>query len=165
MNRRLVALLIIASSLALIFIADRFYQRHNSANIEPRLPVHMKSEGRNDREKENVSPQAVLPPLDNYKSIWTRPVFKPSRRPKVIAVATKKEVTKTKTDNPPNFKVIGVATSPLGSTALIRTADNVAKRYYISSSIDGWTIEVIEPQWVTVTNGQKHIQMAVGEIN
>jgi len=165
MNRRMILLLSAVGVLGSLFVLDRFVlnpsDTDNLATPVPRA------------ERQQLAPKPLssaeikdtqfLSPLGAYDKIWTRPVFTPSRQPDPISA---RPTTKIKDNGPsdqaPDFSIIGVATGPQNSAALIRTGKRSIKRYYVGEEINGWTIEDIQQDSITVSKNGENWQLPVG---
>lgn len=91
-----------------------------------------------------------LPPLAEYSEIVARPLFSPTRRPPVETEAD------TDDASPPlsGLVLAGVVISTEGRLALLRrsrTAEVV--RVLLGQEIDGWRVEAIESDRVTLRQG------------
>ncbi len=163
MTRRMGFLLATVSVLATLFLLDRF--------VLDRADTDALSKPVSRTEKQNTSPVNSIPdsnarflaPLAEFDEIWLRPVFMPLRKPApVIAGPRTQTQTGRISDQPPDFKIVGVALGPVNSAALIRTDRRTIKRYYIQDIIDGWTIEEIKPGSITVTRDDERWMLPVG---
>lgn len=97
-------------------------------------------------------PEFAMPPLDSYAEIVARPLFSPSRRPPPAAEGdAEDDASEAK---PALFILTGVVISAEARLALIQRA-NIAGVVRVSEGeeIDGWLVEKIAPDRVTLRQG------------
>ncbi len=94
----------------------------------------------------------TFPPLAAFSEIVARPLFSPSRRP-----PTETEDSATDDAAPPkqsHFILAGVIISAEGRMVLLRRMNSTdVVRALLGQEIDGWQIELIEPDSVTLRQG------------
>ncbi len=164
MSRRLGWMLLLAAVLATALMLDRFVLRRESPD-RASAPVHRAAQKEAAGESVPMAQNKLfLPPLSTFREIWTRPVFAPSRRPEAIVATPRTPVGPAPGNDQqaPAIKIVGVAIGPDGSAALVRTARNTVKRYYVDDVIEGWTIEQIKPDNVTVSRQGARWLLPVG---
>ena len=94
----------------------------------------------------------TFPPLAAFSEIVARPLFSPSRRPP-------KEIEDSDTDDAPpptpsHFILAGVVISAEGRMVLLRRLNSTDLiRALLGQEIDGWYVELIEPDRVTLRQG------------
>lgn len=99
----------------------------------------------------------TFPPLEEFSEITARPLFSPFRRPPSEAESAE---TATEDAPPPtlsdfNLTLTGVVISAEGRMALLqRPASTDLIRALLGQEIDGWRIELIEADRVTLRQGE-----------
>jgi hypothetical protein len=165
MNRRMILLLSAVGVLGSLFALDRFVLNPSDAD-DLTAPVRR-------AERQQLAPKPLsdaqientlfLSPLGTYGEVWQRPVFTPSRQPAPVSARPAAEVDGSgPSDQPPDFNIIGVATGPQNSAALIRTGKRSIKRYYTGETVNGWTIDEIRQDSITVSKNGESWQLPVG---
>jgi hypothetical protein len=167
MTRRMSLMLLSVGVLGTLFVLDRFVLNRSPQNIIAE-PVARQKTQKSEIAKNKLTPSdtSFLGPLSGYDELWKRPVFDPSRKP-TGTVSGPREVNNTRfsSDQPPDFNIVGVALGPANSAVLVREGHRTIKRYYVNEQIDGWTIELIDAESITVTRGEDRWQLPIGSNN
>jgi hypothetical protein len=98
------------------------------------------------------------PPAGQFAVINARPAFDPQRR----AVAEPEELGATP-DAPPDLTLVGVAISGRGAVALMKKDDGPAVSIALGQSIDGWQVETIARDGVTLHAGLREFTVKMRE--
>ena len=163
MSKRLAILLAVAAVLAVLTGLKQFVLTPPGEDAASAPVVRPAARPVAPARSPSVAQKDFLPPLSGYGAIWTRPIFSPSRRQAAVVAGPRTPVgTARASDQPPALKIVGVAISPHGSAALVRAPGSPVKRQYAGDVVDGWTIEKIEPQNVTVSRDGERWQLPVG---
>jgi hypothetical protein len=164
MTRRMSLMLLSVGVLGTLFVLDRFVLNRPPQEIIAEPVARQKiRESEITKNKLTPSDTSFLGPLSSYDELWKRPVFDPSRKA-AATIAGPRNVNNTRfsSDQPPDFNIVGVALGPANSAVLVREGHKTIKRYYVNEQIDGWTIELIEAESITVTQGEDRWQLPVG---
>ncbi|PHS23607.1 MAG: hypothetical protein COA84_10815 [Robiginitomaculum sp.] len=168
MNRRMILLLSAVGVLGSLFALDRFVLNPSGSDnlAAPVRRAERQRQAPKSLSRAQIKDTLFLSPLGTYGEVWQRPVFTPSRQP---APGQTRSVTRAEDnsadDQPPDFNIIGVATGPQNSAALIRTGKRSLKRYYMGEEINGWTIDEIRQDSITVSKNGESWQLPVGGAN
>ncbi|MCF6291813.1 MAG: hypothetical protein L3J04_00305 [Robiginitomaculum sp.] len=107
----------------------------------------------------------LLPPLTEFSETWQRPLFAPSRKAETVVI-TRVNSTTTKTssnDQPPQFIIVGVAIKPGGGSVIIKKSRQEVIRVLVGEEVDGWQVDELNPQFVTMSKNGESWQIPVGE--
>jgi hypothetical protein len=166
MNRRMVILLSTVGVLGALLVLDRFVLNPDGQD-NLAAPV-----ARTERQRPapvngaQIDKVLFLAPLAKFDEIWKRPIFVPSRQPSAIAVSPSARGQDTlSSDQPPKINIIGVAIGPKNSAVMVRTDRRTVNRYYTGEVINGWTVEDIKADTVTVKRNGDRWQLPVGVSN
>ena len=163
MSKRLPLLLLVMGVLAALMLLDRFVLNppDNSSLAEPVSRAQNRAPG--VRNTVQAPAQDFLPKLAQFNDVWGRPLFTPTREPAAIIATPRTQSRATSaSDQPPDITIVGVALGPTNSAVLVREDRNTIKRYYTGESIQGWTIDKITAQNVTVSQDAERWQLPVG---
>ncbi len=156
MNRRMIWQVGAAVLLAVLFGVDRFVlnaatDEKLAAPISRPKPISTETLG---PAAGATGTMAFLAPLSDFSEVWTRPIFTPSRQSAPnVARPFPPIQTNIATDQPPPFRIKGVALGPDGGAVLIALDSGTTGRYYLNDTIEDWTIEKIETDNITVSRG------------
>jgi len=166
MTKRLKWMLLILLILALALAADRFIlQAENS--LEPaRSPVRSANIDTLPLDAE-LADKPLLPASTKFNAIWQKNLFaadrKPARQvPSSRRTSTVQSKARVLNDGPPEFTITGVALRPDGGSVLIKKARSEVVRAFVGDEIDGWTIEELSPDSVTLSRNGDRWQLPVG---
>ena len=96
----------------------------------------------------------TFPPLAVFSEIVDRPLFSPSRRPPKEIEDSVSDIDVTPRAMPSNFILAGVVISAEERMVLLRRMKSTdVIRASMGQEIDGWYIELIEPDRVTLRRG------------
>ncbi len=166
MTRRMGFLLMATGVLATLFLLDRFVLNRTDTDDLSAPIARTNKQGTKPVQQTQPGNTYFLAPLTNFDEIWTRPVFMPSRKA-APAIAGPRTQTNSNPSSiqPPDFKIVGVAIGPTNSAVLIREDRRTVKRLYVKDTFDGWTIEEIKADSITVTQGDERWMLPVGAQN
>ncbi|MDQ7076303.1 MAG: hypothetical protein Q9M45_00365 [Robiginitomaculum sp.] len=166
MNRRMVILLSTVGVLGSLFVLDRFVLNPQGGD-NLAAPV-----ARTERPRPapvntaQINKVLFLDPLAKFDEIWQRPIFVPTRQPAAMAAPPSTNTDEgPPSDQPPNINIIGVAIGPTNSAVMVRTDRRTINRYFTGEQINGWTIEEIKADMVTVKRNGDRWQLPVGVSN
>lgn len=111
------------------------------------------------------STKALLPAASQFTEIWQRTLFSIDRQPAAMITPTRTQAgttDNTNTDQPPDFIIAGVAIRPGGGSALIKTARREMIRVPVGEQIEGWRVDALDPDYVTVSRNGDSWQLPVG---
>ena len=100
---------------------------------------------------------ARLGPRNEYNAIAERPLFARTRRPAEEAPATTAPSAQA---NLPNFVLTGIVISPDEKyILLLRASSSETVRLIEGQTIDGWRVEKILPDRVTLKSGDRTVEL------
>jgi len=162
MNKRMIILLGLASVLVVALVVDRVVLREDSDLSTPVRQAGLQPPPRNA----DLTIEPLLPTLDQFNAIWQRPLFTPSRRaPTQITTArtgTQSATSSASSDQPPAFTIVGVAIRPDGGSVLIKKGSRETVRAFLGEEIEGWQIEALDSETVTLSKDGQSWQLPVG---
>lgn len=98
----------------------------------------------------------AMPPLDSLAEVVRRPLFSEQRRPPATAAVAAADVRST------GFILVGIVMSPTGGLALIEHGQpQHLDRVHEHQELDGWTVEQIVRDHVTLRHADDRIQIKV----
>ncbi len=163
MNRRMAILLLVVAVLASLFIIDRFVLNRPNTSIIANRPMQKAAQHTSEKRLPSAKESQFIAPLADYAVIWTRPVFSPSRQPTLIASGPRPQnTTNTSSDQPPDIEIVGIALGPDNSAVLVREDRRTVKRYYAGDLINGWTIDEISAENITIIRDDERWLIPVG---
>lgn len=98
----------------------------------------------------------AMPPLDSLSEVVKRPLFSEQRRPPAIAAAAAADARST------GFTLVGIVMAPGGGLALIEHGQPPhLDRVHERQEIDGWTVEQIARDRVTLRHADDRIEIKI----
>lgn len=91
-------------------------------------------------------PSFSRPPLEFYRAVVERPLFSMERRPEKDAADG---------GVPMELSLVGVAISPEGKTALLKSKKGLTTRAPVGEWVEGWKVEEIKPDQVLLRRGHR----------
>jgi len=166
MNKRMVILLSTVGVLGSLFVLDRFVLNPDGQDNLAAPVARVAHQHTTPVDATKISKVLFLDPLAKFDGIWKRPIFVPSREPDAIAAPSNaQEQDGLASDQPPKINIIGVAIGPTNSAVMVRTDRRTINRYFTGEQINGWTVEEIKVDTVTVKRNGDRWQLPVGVSN
>ncbi|PHR59681.1 MAG: hypothetical protein COA47_09285 [Robiginitomaculum sp.] len=164
MTGRMKLLVGIAAVLAIGLVFDQMNQDRPVSATQPSGSGRTASQL--DAEPETPN-EALLPALQSYAEVWTRPLFtqsrKPSRNIRTPRANGPSGATQAKpSDRPPEFTITGIAIRPEGGSVLVQTKAGQLVRVFLHEQIDGWTLDALEADMATLSRDGQSWQLPVG---
>jgi hypothetical protein len=157
-------LLGIAIVLILALAVDRFVLQADT--VEPVRRSETRPATNTPASTAQADQHDLLPDIGQLDEIWKRPMFNPDRKAEAAFVSPRttgsSAQVSTTSDQPPDFKVVGVAIRPGGGSVLIRKSRREMVRVLLGEELDGWRIDELDPQMVTVSRDGESWQIPVG---
>lgn len=146
---------VLAGALAI----DRLVLTDDSSLVTPRPDITIPPL----RSSSRASP--LLPAATVYSEIWQRPLFNPDRKAATMIATTRLQLGRsenTSSDQPPNFTIVGVAIRPDGGSILVKKSRREIVRVMVGDQVEGWSIDALHPDHVTVSRDGESWQIPVG---
>ncbi|PHS24163.1 MAG: hypothetical protein COA85_08675 [Robiginitomaculum sp.] len=166
MNKRMVILLSTVGVLGSLYVLDRFVLNPDGQDNLAAPVARVERQRAAPIDDKQISKVLFLEPLAKFDEIWQRPIFVPSREPAAItATPNAPGQDALSSDQPPKINIIGVAIGPTNSAVMVRTDRRTINRYFTGEQINGWTVEEIKVDTVTVKRNGDRWQLPVGASN
>ncbi|MBL1430381.1 MAG: hypothetical protein COA60_002490 [Robiginitomaculum sp.] len=167
MTPRLKILLIVLAILLSGVAIEKLIFTDNAPVIAERPSTLIAKTAANTHNKNKPLPNTteLLPPLKEFSEIWQRPLFAPSRKAETVVITRVNSTTArtTSNDQSPQFIIVGVAIKPGGGSVIIKKSRQEVIRVLVGEEVDGWQVDKLNPQFVTMSKNGESWQIPVGE--